>query len=371
MADSGEEASMVVRVKKRKRERQKLRHQLLTEPDGAQSPKPGPTRRSGSKKGLGKERRKAGTERRRDARSVRLLDGNELLRRWRVNRATLPADFHRLLDPTLDEERRGDLFEAEDEEAQEKYAWAIPDERALRACAMFSPLVEMGAGAGYWARLLRDMGCEVHPFDCDVGDAARAAGVPAQPWTVVEKGGVEQLARYPEATLLILYPDDLGGRREEEGDRSDCDDGSEFLDGGVLSVTALEQYKGDTVIHVGEWVRLDIHRRSPCCIQPDVLLCCRRQMGGTLTLSMEGQGTPNALHPWGRSTDPQFQVLLSATFHKVLQLPLPNWGSVRNCLTVWKRTASVVIGGDRYAHVPPDERLDFAMAAPCARHLLA
>jgi hypothetical protein len=78
-----------------------------------------------------------------------------------------------LLDPSLDEQRRGDLFEAEDEDAQEKYAWAIPDERALKACAAFSPLVEMGAGAGYWARLLREMGCTVSPFDCDVGNKAR------------------------------------------------------------------------------------------------------------------------------------------------------------------------------------------------------
>ena len=113
----------------------------------------------------------------------------------------------------------------------------------------------MGAGAGYWARLLRDMGCEVHPFDCDVGDAARAAGVPAQPWTAVKRGGVEQLARHPAATLLMLYPDDLGGRRESDADRSDSDDGAELLGGGALSITALRQYKGDTVIHVGEWVR--------------------------------------------------------------------------------------------------------------------
>ena len=47
------------------------------------------------------------------------LDGNELLARWRANRASLPADFDaQLLDPTLGEEQRGDLFEQEDEEAE-------------------------------------------------------------------------------------------------------------------------------------------------------------------------------------------------------------------------------------------------------------
>ena len=43
---------------------------------------------------------------------------------------------------------------------------------------------------------------------------------------------------------------------------------------------------------------------------------------------------------------------LAASFHKVLQVPLPNWGSVRNCLTVWKRTRSTVLEGDRYAYIP-------------------
>ena len=39
-------------------------------------------------------------------------------------------------------QERGDLFELEDEEAMEKYAWAIPDERALRICANFGESYE-------------------------------------------------------------------------------------------------------------------------------------------------------------------------------------------------------------------------------------
>ena len=77
-------------------------------------------------------------------------------------------------------------------------------------------------------------------------------------------------------------------------------------------------------------------------------------------------------------------------------MPLPNWGSVRNCLTVWKRTRSTVLEGDRYAYIPvrppfpftiptgmlrwlacvcsavqEEERLDLTMAAPCTQHLLS
>jgi hypothetical protein len=78
------------------------------------------------------------------------LSGNELYDKWKANRKVLPEAFHRLLDPDLgDEQLRGDLFSAEDEQAMEQYAWAIPDDRALAICQAFAPIVEMGAGAGY------------------------------------------------------------------------------------------------------------------------------------------------------------------------------------------------------------------------------
>lgn len=40
----------------------------------------------------------------------------------------------------------------------EKYAWAIPDERALKIIKHFSPIVEVGSGKGYWAAMLRKLG---------------------------------------------------------------------------------------------------------------------------------------------------------------------------------------------------------------------
>jgi len=269
----------------------------------------------------------------------RPLNGNELFTRWKTNQNSLPAEFHRLLDPTLPESQRGDFFEAEDETTMDSYAWAIPDDRALKAVKACAPIVEMGAGAGYWARLLRDEGVEVKAFDKDVGGDARAAGVAVEPFTRVEKGGPEVLGDYTESSLLLIYPDDLESTAMDEDEVME----EEF---GCLSLASLAAYKGNTIIHVGEW------------------------LGDTLTLSMEGQGTPDFHHPWGRSTNPQFQIQLNATFHKVLQLPLPNWGSVRNCLTVWKRTVTCVAGEDLYAFIPPNERLDLEMSSPSMRHLL-
>ena len=96
----------------------------------------------------------------------------------------------------------------------ERFAWAIPDERALHICASFAPLVEMGAGAGYWARLLRDRAVAITAFDSDVGAQSRAAGVLQPPWTKVLLGGPADLddARFENHTLLLLYPDDLDAR---------------------------------------------------------------------------------------------------------------------------------------------------------------
>ena len=72
-----------------------------------------------------------------------MLKGNELLARWEINQTSLPPDFHSLLSPDISESRRGDLFELEDEEAQEKYAWAIPNEKALMGRNIIGSLVSL------------------------------------------------------------------------------------------------------------------------------------------------------------------------------------------------------------------------------------
>ena len=263
----------------------------------------------------------------------RPLDGNELLARWRKSREALPGDkICAIFDPKLSDKERGDLFEAEPEEAQEIYAWAIPDERALRICEAFAPIVEIGAGAGYWARLLRDRGVDVACYDKDVGDETRAAGIEAAPWTEVRRGGAEALKDHKASTLLLCYPDDHedGGERETP-----------------LSVECLEAFDGDLIIHVGEL------------------------FGDSLSVSMEGQETPDDLWPWGRSTDPRFQARLVGEFHKILQVPLPCWANARDTLSVWRRSGTSVVAGDRYAHVPRDERLSLELACPATAHLLA
>lgn len=37
----------------------------------------------------------------------------------------------------------------------DKFAWAVPDNRALKVLKKFSPLIEIGAGKGYFSKLLK------------------------------------------------------------------------------------------------------------------------------------------------------------------------------------------------------------------------
>ena len=57
----------------------------------------------------------------------------------------------------------------------ERYAWAVPDERALSICAAFGPLVEMGSGRGYWAHLLQQRGVDILAYDKYVYKGAKGA----------------------------------------------------------------------------------------------------------------------------------------------------------------------------------------------------
>ena len=47
----------------------------------------------------------------------------------------------------------------------QKYAWAVPDTRALKILNYFSPLIEVGSGKGYWGSLLKESGTDIICID--------------------------------------------------------------------------------------------------------------------------------------------------------------------------------------------------------------
>jgi hypothetical protein len=124
-------------------------------------------------------------------------------------------DEQRLLD--LDERRR---------ELASLFSRAIPTEPALAVLAKYAPLVECGAGRGYWTALLRARGVDALAYDL----APRGGG--RQPWTQVQRAASAAAARrHGERTLVLCWPP------------YDDDD---------ASYGALRAYRGDVVIHIGE-----------------------------------------------------------------------------------------------------------------------
>ncbi len=85
-----------------------------------------------------------------------------------------------------------------------KYAWAVPDKEAISLIASFGPIVEMGAGAGYWSYLLRKVGVDVVAYDeapyknawCDFEDG----------WTEVLVGGTQKASEHPDRALFLCWP---------------------------------------------------------------------------------------------------------------------------------------------------------------------
>ena len=49
----------------------------------------------------------------------------------------------RLFDPSLSDSKRAELFDRLDLAMAEDYAWAVPDERALRILKHYGPIVEV------------------------------------------------------------------------------------------------------------------------------------------------------------------------------------------------------------------------------------
>ena len=83
-----------------------------------------------------------------------------------------------------------------------RYSWAVPDNKTLKTIAAYSPLIEIGAGGGYWASLLHAIGADIIAFDQK----------PYSNYYVdcrhfeVKRGGYSTVRHYPERTLFVCWP---------------------------------------------------------------------------------------------------------------------------------------------------------------------
>jgi len=113
-----------------------------------------------------------------------------------------------------------------------RYSWAIPDSRALRTIARYGPVVEIGAGTGYWAALLRARGVDVAAYDsCPLPGPNPWHREGAFPWSLVEYGDASSAALHRDRTLFLCWPP--------------------YTDS--MALDALRQHGGERVIYVGEF----------------------------------------------------------------------------------------------------------------------
>ena len=83
-------------------------------------------------------------------------------------------------------------------ELVEKYAWAIPCPASIDWLSKFGPIVEVGAGNGYWAYEISRAGGDIIAYDKVVA---------AKCWhPVIEMDAAEAAALHPDRALFLCWP---------------------------------------------------------------------------------------------------------------------------------------------------------------------
>ena len=101
-----------------------------------------------------------------------------------------------------------------------KFSWAIPSDEAIQTIVEHSPIVEMGAGTGYWAKLIAEAGADIDAYDqnpCDVHFN-------------IQSGRPPTVRVYTNRTLFLCWPPYNT----------------------PMAYQCLDNYRGNTIIYVGE-----------------------------------------------------------------------------------------------------------------------
>lgn len=103
------------------------------------------------------------------------------------------------------------------------YSWAIPTAEVALKIKELGPLVEVGAGTGYWAWILRQAGAQIQCLDQE------SQAVPR--WVDLRQGGPPELKEFPDHTLLLCWPPLNTG----------------------MATQCLKEFLGSRLVYVGEW----------------------------------------------------------------------------------------------------------------------
>lgn len=173
---------------------------------------------------------------------------------------------------------------AESLDIRKRHAWSVPTPEAVTLIAAEGSLVELGAGSGLWAELLRRAGAKVFAYSEEATEGS------------VEQGGPDKLQGMgAECKALVLMWPDWGGK-------------------GTFGLECVKRWvleeQGRRLVCVGEW-------------------------GGGGTLGSISEDLPER----GQSFSEECQSFVEAHFRLVHTLALPNWPLMLDAVRVFERTS--------------------------------
>jgi hypothetical protein len=133
---------------------------------------------------------------------------------------------------------RGPDAETQTLALSQQYSYVFPEPEVLALLATLGPIIEIGAGTGYWAAKLRSLGVDIIAFDQAPPDTDLVNRYHAKTptWTEVARGDHTVLPDYPHRALFLCWPPLFSALGE-----------------------CLSCYPGDTVARIGD----DGHRTAP------------------------------------------------------------------------------------------------------------
>jgi len=113
----------------------------------------------------------------------------------------------------------------------QRFSSVLPEPHQHDVVKRYSPLVELGAGTGYWAYLLNLVGADVIAYDRAPLDGAHENRYhpDVRPWAEVYAGDSSVLTRSSKRSLFLCWPPRFSNLWQ-----------------------ALDFYKGDHVLYVGD-----------------------------------------------------------------------------------------------------------------------
>lgn len=125
-----------------------------------------------------------------------------------------------------------------------KYSFAIPTKEAIRGIIKYNPIIEIGAGNGYWAYLINKFGGKIVAFDNNQRDKDwikfKNHEYFTENWFDVKYGDEKEIDNYPNHTLFLCWIEYCA----------------------EYGLNCLKRYKGKYFIYIGEG-------KGGCCTTDD------------------------------------------------------------------------------------------------------